>query len=134
MIETIRTKMAAIARLMFALMLLQCVFVAVEIGTNVVPVAGDSHHGGDSRHGDSHSGEAAAVVDLGVDRHGHDDAAGTAPDDCDNCCHCQGHGSHVALPTKHFTLTPRAASSALHAGHSIFPSLPISSIDRPPIV
>lgn len=145
MIEAIRTVMATTARLLVALMLLQCIFVAAESCTDLTPRAVDHRHGELAAAVDQHGAEHAAApaagdgrVDAGnhlADNHRTDShRTDSHANSCDYCCQCQGHGSHLALPTSRFALPAHATGDTppldLH--------LPLlsrtASIDRPPIV
>ena len=71
--------------LLIAAMLLQCVFVAHELGEAEAL---------------SESAEVVHNVGLHLAAQASDNLADDAFDDCDHCCQCSGHGSHIiALST-----------------------------------
>ncbi|MCA6064203.1 hypothetical protein [Thalassolituus marinus] len=100
--------------LMLLLMLvLQCVQVSADVVSSSL-LSTDEHH-------------QSAAGDLS---HDHQNAA---EDDCDHCCHCNGHSSHMAVLNKS-TLNMAAQQQRRLSEHA--PLLPLNNPDlihRPPI-
>ena len=114
MFNAIHRKLAPLARLMLALVLLQTLFVAHEA---VALEIDDVHHVEATLAEPAHGGHA-------------DETAG----DCDNCCHCQGHGSHLALLVEPLLLIPATPAGTQLVDSSGLVTSRITSIDRPPII
>lgn len=114
------------ALLMLALLLLQCVIVAVEVGASAGAfLAVDAHHEmAYEPHHDAHHVEQSSGLM----------AQGAQPDSCDHCCHCQGHGTHMALTEKFLTAEPLLRGDPIRQNLFVVIAADVSTIYRPPAV
>lgn len=140
MLRSTHTNRQPLAIMMLFMVLWQCLFVAVEAGAAVSPVA-DPHH--PITHSENpnldhpcadHPCFSHHVFET-TDRHAfeatrHSTGGGDA---CDHCCACQGHGTHISIHVKGFSLEHRAPSFQPVATLQELPALYPPSIYRPPI-
>jgi hypothetical protein len=114
------------ALLMLALLLVQCLIIAVEVGASTGAASVDDvhHEVGHDAHQKPHYklGESSAVHEL--DDH--------SPN-CDHCCFCHGHGAHVALPTKFLTSDYLLLSDPISQNAFVVIVADLATIYRPPI-
>ncbi len=115
---------------MLTLMLLQCLFVAVEAACDIF-IPEESHH--------SLSADAFAFDSTSVDQphSGFDDHVSgndAAQESCDHCCQCHGHSSHVAVLPFVIAVTVVPETAILVSYPTDASSKSLSSIYRPPIV
>lgn len=114
------------ALLMLALFLLQCMVVAVEGGASVGAfLAADAHHNTayEPHHDAYHVEQSSDVMEQGVQ-----------PDSCDHCCHCHGHGTHMALTEKFLTAELLLRGDPICQNLFVVIAADFSTIYRPPTV
>lgn len=127
MLTTRRKSPIATARLLLAVMLVQCALLALEAAALS---SGDQHHGQNDGRAELNPIATAqpahsATSDLATDA--------DHSDHCDHCCRCNGHGSHIAMLAA--ALLPLLAPGKLQPDRPQLdlPHLPQQRIDRPPI-
>jgi hypothetical protein len=133
MLKPTNTNRQPLAILMLIMVVWQSLFIAVEAGAHAQVVADIHHQAPSQQHlkiGQSCS-ETPCTNGLINPADGH---VAEGIDSCDHCCACQGHGAHVSIYIKAFSLAiapPRHCPVAhLIASCSFHPP----SIYRPPIV
>lgn len=117
---------------MLALMFCQSLLFAIEVSAdNHLPASQDPHHQGLSD--DYCLGiECLADSDITSDQQNLNISPADV-DDCDNCCHCHGHGSHIALPGRAIAMSAALPTSLVLDRYFDLPISQPTSIDRPPI-
>lgn len=137
MLKRLRHNIPVSARLLLVLTLLQCLFVAFEIGAETPGNENDHHHlrqvtQAPQAESSCVSSDCSADVTTTIK---------TSPqiphtDNCDHCCQCLGHAhcSHFAvLPTNQLLFLERSPAVLLPV-HIAFSPNHLDAIHRPPIV